>query len=153
MSPVFVPDYLVFHQTNSLKNTFLWMLLILNVMNVILCLSLMLFKILILIFIMVLNCTLAHLLRPVTGTWFNSVSVFIEKDAFIIKLCYFIWVFFHEHSRITGQQGKEEAISLTPPYHFIPLHRHLGISRSITAQSSSLQIVTDRTEVFPSASR
>ena len=25
-----------------------------------------------------------------------------------------IWVFFHEHSQFTGQQGKGEAISLTP---------------------------------------
>ena len=31
-----------------------------------------------------------------------------------------IWVFFHEHSRITGLQGKEEGISLTPRYHFHP---------------------------------
>ena len=28
-----------------------------------------------------------------------------------------IWVFFHEHSRFTGQQGKREAIYLTPLYH------------------------------------
>ena len=25
-----------------------------------------------------------------------------------------VWVFFHEHSRFTGQKGKGEAISLTP---------------------------------------
>ena len=25
-----------------------------------------------------------------------------------------IWVYYHEHLRFTGQQGKEEAISLTP---------------------------------------
>ena len=34
-----------------------------------------------------------------------------------------MWVFFHEHSRITGLQGKGEGISLTPNYHFHPLHR------------------------------
>ena len=33
-----------------------------------------------------------------------------------------IWVFFHEHSRTTGLQGKGEGISLTPHYHFHPLH-------------------------------
>ena len=32
--------------------------------------------------------------------------------------------FFHEHSRLTGQQGKGEATSLTPLYHFHLLHRH-----------------------------
>ena len=37
---------------------------------------------------------------------------------------FFFWVFFHEHSRITGLQGKGEGISLTTHYHFHPLHRH-----------------------------
>ena len=32
------------------------------------------------------------------------------------------WVFFHEHSRFTGLQGKGKAISLTPLYYFHPLH-------------------------------
>ena len=36
-----------------------------------------------------------------------------------------IWVFFHDHSRITGPQGKGKGISLSPQYHFHPLHRHL----------------------------
>ena len=49
-----------------------------------------------------------------------------------------IWVFFHEHSRFTGQQGKGEGIYLTPLYHFHPLYRHLDISRAITAESSPL---------------
>ena len=31
---------------------------------------------------------------------------------------FFIWVFFHAHSRFTGQQGKGEGIYLTPLYHF-----------------------------------
>ena len=30
-------------------------------------------------------------------------------------------VFFHENSRFTVQQGKRQAISLTPLYHFHPL--------------------------------
>ena len=49
-----------------------------------------------------------------------------------------ILVFFHEHSRITGLQGKGEGISLTPHYHFHPLYRYLDISRAITADSSPL---------------
>ena len=64
-----------------------------------------------------------------------------------------IWVFFHEHSRFTGQQGKGEGINLTPLYHFHPLHRHLDISRAITADSSPLHIAGSRTRRFPSASR
>ena len=56
-----------------------------------------------------------------------------------------IWVFFHEHSRITGLQGKGEGIFLTPPYHFSPLQRHLEISREITAESSPLHIASDKT--------
>ena len=49
-------------------------------------------------------------------------------------------MFCHEHSRFTGQQGKVETISLTPLHHFHPLHRHLDISRAITAESSPLHI-------------
>ena len=68
-----------------------------------------------------------------------------------------IWVFFHEHSQITGLQGKGEGISLTPHYHFHPLHRHLDISRAITAESSPPHIASSRTRTgdlwFPSASR
>ena len=55
------------------------------------------------------------------------------------------WVFFHEHSRITGLQGKREGISLTPHYHFHSLHRHTDISRAITAESSPLQIASSQT--------
>ena len=68
-----------------------------------------------------------------------------------------VWVFFHDHSLITGLQGKGEGISLTPHYHFHLLHRHLDISRAITAESSPLHIASSRTRTgnlwFPSASR
>ena len=68
-----------------------------------------------------------------------------------------IWVFFHDHSRITGLQGKGEGISSTPHYHFHPLHRHLDISWAITAESSPLHIANSRTRIgnlwFQSASR
>ena len=35
---------------------------------------------------------------------------------------FFYLGFFYEHSRITGLQRKGEVISLTPHYHFHPLH-------------------------------
>ena len=67
-----------------------------------------------------------------------------------------ISVFFHKHSRITGLQGKGEGISLSPHYHFHPLHRHLGISRVITAGSSPVHIAISRARTgnlwFPSES-
>ena len=56
-----------------------------------------------------------------------------------------IRVFFHVHSRFTGQQGKAEAVYLTPLYHFHPLHRHLDLSRAITSESSPLHIASSRT--------
>ena len=56
-----------------------------------------------------------------------------------------IWVFFHEHSQITGLQGKGEGISLTPHYHFHPLDRHLDIRQATTADSSNLHIASNRT--------
>ena len=59
-------------------------------------------------------------------------------------LFFSIWVFFHNHSRITGRQEKGEGISLTSHYHFHPLHRHLDISRAITAESSLLHICSIR---------
>ena len=71
---------------------------------------------------------------------------------------FFFYVgFLYEHSWITGLQEKEEGIWLTPHYHFHPLHRHLDISRAITAESSLLHIASSRTWSenlwFPSTSR
>ena len=74
----------------------------------------------------------------------------------VIFLFFSIWVFFRKHSRFTGQQEKEEAISLSPLYHFHSLHIHLDISRPITVESSPLHIASSRTQTgnlwFPSAS-
>ena len=56
-----------------------------------------------------------------------------------------MWIFFHEHSRFTGKQGKGEAISLSALYHFDPLHKHLDISKAITAECSPLNIASSRT--------
>ena len=77
--------------------------------------------------------------------------MYYEKDVFFTR------VFFHEHSRFTGQHGKREGIYLTPPYHFRPLRGHLGIGRAIAAGGTPLRIATSRTRTgnlwFPSASR
>ena len=59
---------------------------------------------------------------------------------------FFCLVFFHWHSRFTGQQGKWEAISSTPLCHFHPLHRHLDISRAITAECSPLHLASSPTQ-------
>ena len=37
---------------------------------------------------------------------------------------------------IHRQQGKGDSISLTPLYHFHPLHRHLGSSQAIAVENS-----------------
>ena len=55
-------------------------------------------------------------------------------------------VFFQNHSRIKGLQGKAEGISLTPHYHFHLLHRHLVFSREITAESTPLHRGSNQTE-------
>ena len=82
---------------------------------------------------------------------------FCTKWLFCLQIFFFSnWAFFHEHLRITGLQWKGEGISLTPHYHFHPLHRHLGISRAVPVGSSPLHIATSRTRTgnlwFPSAS-
>ena len=56
-----------------------------------------------------------------------------------------IWFFFYEHSRIIGLHRNGEGISLTPHYHFYPLHGHLGIGRTIAAGTSPLYIASSRT--------
>ena len=61
----------------------------------------------------------------------RTTSDVILVSYYIIVIFFSIWVFFHNHSRITGLQGKGEDISLTPHCHFLPLHRHLDISRNI----------------------
>ena len=84
---------------------------------------------------------------------FSGVICRARRNIYIFS----IWILFHEHSRFTGQQEKGEAISLTSLYHFHPLHRHLDISRAITAGSSPLHLASSRIRTgklwFPSASR
>ena len=61
-------------------------------------------------------------------------------------VCFFsIWVFFHEHLRFTGQQGKGEGIYLTRLYHTQPVHSNLNISRAISAERLPLHTGSTRT--------
>ena len=77
----------------------------------------------------------------------HLVLVFFDYLRFISQL-------FTNHA---GLQRKGEGISVTPHYHFQPLHRHLDISRAITAENSPLHICSRLTRTrklwFPSASR
>ena len=60
-------------------------------------------------------------------------------------LLFSIWVYFHEHSQVTGLQGKGKGISLSLYYHVHLFHRHLDISWAITADISPLHIASIRT--------
>ena len=68
----------------------------------------------------------------------------VKTSLIIFSIC----VFFHEHSRFTGQQGKGEVICLIPFYHFHSLHRHLDISRVITLGSTPLHIAIRGTRTW-----
>ena len=94
---------------------------------------------------------------PKTSFFPRDYQAFVlDINSKVFFFFFSIWVFFHEHSRFTGQQGKGEGIYLTPLCHFHPLHRHLDISRAIAAESSPLHIAGSRTRTgnlwFPSAS-
>ena len=58
------------------------------------------------------------------------MSVYFHASIF-----FSVWVFFHQHSRFTVNQGKGEAIFLTPLYYFHPLHSFLDIRWAITAEN------------------
>ena len=98
-----------------------------------------------------------HIIQNFFNDLFRVVEHVRLHWDFFFFFCFSIWVFFHEHSRITGLQGKGEGISLTPHYHFHPLHRQLDISQAIAAESSPLHIASSRTQTgnlwFPSTSR
>ena len=84
--------------------------------------------------------------KTLESVCFDDVCLLTDGDSTRSEDLFFfsIWVFYHDHSRITGPQGKGEGISLTPHYHFHPLHRHLDISRVITAESSPLHVASSR---------
>ena len=62
---------------------------------------------------------------------------------FFLFAFFFLFSFTNIHES-QGLQGKREGVSLTSHYHFYPLHRHLDISRVITAESSPLHIASSR---------
>ena len=103
-------------------------------------------------------------IKPKKSLGVNVENIVISKleqtksnSKYLIGYFFSIWVFFHNHSRITRLQGKGEDISLIPHYHFHLLHRHLDISQTITAESSPPHISNSRTRTgnlwFPSVSR
>ena len=75
----------------------------------------------------------------------------------IVTSLFFYQIFFHEYSRFTGQQEKEEAISLTFLYHIDLLQRYFDISWVINAESLPLHTGSNRIQTgnlwFPIASR
>ena len=83
--------------------------------------------------------TFGQLQKNVTKCPFRRVAKIIRNESFFF---FSVWVFFHENSRFTWQQGKGEDIYLTSLYHFHPLQRNVDISRFITAESSSLHIAS-----------
>ena len=111
-------------------------------------------------------------LEKFKGLHFQIYKIFFKAEAFLkykrnffsenirkflllgLEFFFSIRVFFHDHPRITGLWGKGKGISLTPRYHFHPLHRHLDIGRAITAESSPLHIASSRARTenlwFPS---
>ena len=76
-----------------------------------------------------------------------------DKETFFL-LSGFSFTTIHESQDC---RGRGRAFFLTPHYPFHRLHRHLDISRTITAESSPLHIASSRTRTgnlwFPSASR
>ena len=65
-----------------------------------------------------------------------------EKKFFFFCVGFF-FINIHESQYYRGRE--REGISLTPLYHFHPLHRHLRISREIAGKSSPLHIASSRT--------
>ena len=100
------------------------------------------------------NCTTSPFTDPnhghiVTGVIRILQNIKLRKTTmqrFQIQTTNFfsICVLLHEYSQITGQQGKGEGIYLTPLYHFYLFHKHLYISRTITAESLPLHIASSR---------
>ena len=95
------------------------------------------------------------------GQWhFLQIPVFLGDTLVYFFLFFFpffsFWVFFHDHSQITGVKMKGEGISLSAHYHFHLVHRHFDISQAITSESSPLHIGSSQTRTgnlwFPSAS-
>ena len=92
-----------------------------------------------------------HILLQISSNQRCSIKKGVLQKKFF---CFLIYLY--EHSRFPGHEGKGEGISLTPFYHFHPLHGHLHIIRMITAESSPLHMANRQTRTgnlwFPSTS-
>ena len=103
-----------------------------------------------------ISCEFCEISQNTSGDCFRTKGFSgIYSKSFFYSNCFFC----QKISRITGLHGRGGGggISLTPHYHFHRLHRHLDISRAITAESSPLHISSSRTGTwklwFPNASR
>ena len=78
--------------------------------------------------------------RMTSATEFTFGKVTQGKSSILLKINSNTDLFFFLSRPFTNHRIAEEGegISLTPHYHFHPLHRHLDISRAITAESSPL---------------
>ena len=75
--------------------------------------------------------------------WLLCLTLFTSWNASAIWQVFFavffsVWVFLHEHSGFTEQQGKRKAIPAALLYLLHLLHKHLDNSQTITAESSLL---------------
>ena len=70
-------------------------------------------------------------------------DIFQDTSVWNLRRINLSWVFFClgflSRTFTIHRQQRRNAISLTPLYHFHPLHRHLDICRTITAESSPQQ--------------
>ena len=68
----------------------------------------------------------------------------VKHNLLVLIFVFHLAFFFRDYSQFRGQQVKGGALSLYPFYHFHPLHKQLGISWVIAAESSPLRITGRR---------
>ena len=89
---------------------------------------------------------------------YSRTYLYLFVCLFVFVFLFFFYVGFLSRTFTNHRTaGEGEGISLTPHYHFHRLHRHLDISRAITAESLPLHIASCQTRTgnlwFPGASR
>ena len=99
-----------------------------------------------------LECEIFRLLLKHVSDHLSVLFQFVWLHIFFFYLGFLSRTFTNHRTA-----GEGEGISLTPHYHFHPLHRHLDISWAITAESSPLHIASSRARTrnlwLPSGSR
>ena len=85
---------------------------------------------------------------------FTQYQYFEREIVFVFVLSGFSSTSIHDSQ---GSKGRGKSSILVPLYHFHPLHRHLDISRAITAGSTPLRVAGSGARTgnlwFPSSSR